>query len=103
MSFLSGGDWTGGGSRGGAVLGSRVDQVQIEQRRAIRSGLVCAGTLACPRCDAPVAVGPDPRRATDPLTCPYCRHPGPVREFLSLSTPTRPTHVVVRVDVGARG
>jgi hypothetical protein len=31
------------------------------------------------------------------LTCPYCLHPGVVRDFLSLGLPTRPARVVVRV------
>ena len=34
---------------------------------------------------------------TDTLTCPFCGRRGPVRDFVSLAKPTRPTHVVLRV------
>jgi hypothetical protein len=68
-----------------------------EKRRAVRSGQLATGTIACPSCDAPVAIGDRPLSLTDPLTCPFCATHGPVREFLSLSVPTRPTRVVIRV------
>ena len=66
-----------------------------EVRRA-RSARVATGTLACPRCDAPVALAGalTPSTAFD---CPFCRHAGAAREFLSLGEPTRPQRVVVRV------
>jgi hypothetical protein len=67
----------------------------VEERRA-RSSRLASGTLACPLCDAPVA----PAGALSPadeLACPYCRHAGATREFLSLSEPTRPARVAVRV------
>ncbi|MGB7161269.1 MAG: hypothetical protein WBD40_24640, partial [Tepidisphaeraceae bacterium] len=51
---------------------------------------------ACPRCDAPVALG-GPVSPADPLGCPFCGHDGAVRDFLSLAAPTRPTRVVVRI------
>jgi DNA-directed RNA polymerase subunit RPC12/RpoP len=57
---------------------------------------VAAGSLACGRCDAPVALA-GPAVLTDALTCPYCAHRAPVRDFLSLTDPTRPARVVVRV------
>jgi hypothetical protein len=80
--------------RGDAAVG------RIEKRRDLRRrGVVAAGTLACPHCDAPVA--PDgSMKLTDALWCPVCDHGGPVRDFLSLETPTRPAHVVVRVALG---
>jgi hypothetical protein len=59
--------------------------------------VVCAGTLACRHCDAPIAVGAQPLRLTDRLSCPFCDHRGPVRDFLSLAAPTRPARVVVRL------
>jgi hypothetical protein len=62
-----------------------------------RSPVVATGTLACPRCDAPVTPGGGPVGLRAPLTCPFCEHGGPVRDFLSLAQPTRPTHVVVRI------
>lgn len=68
----------------------------LEIRRTTRTSVVAEGTLACPECDAPVA----PDRAVDvtaPLGCPYCGHAGAVRDFLSLTAPTRPARVVVRV------
>jgi hypothetical protein len=33
----------------------------------------------------------------DPISCAFCRHFGPVRDFLSLAEPTRPTRVAVYV------
>jgi hypothetical protein len=71
--------------------------IHEQKRPAARSSRLAAGTLACSRCDAPVAVGPAPVSISDELACPYCRHRGPVRDFLSLALPTRPAHVVVRV------
>ena len=74
-------------------------QVEIRRERR-RAGIIAEGTLACPRCDAPVA--PDGAMSlTEPLFCPVCDHAGPVRDFLSLEPPTRPARVVVRVR-GAR-
>jgi hypothetical protein len=75
----------------------------IEQERR-RSGttILAPGTLACPDCDAPVGIGSEPLAPGSPLTCPFCAHSGPLRDFLSLTPPTRPTHVVVRVTAPAR-
>jgi hypothetical protein len=67
-----------------------------EERRA-RSTRVATGTLACPECDAPVALAGAVTPAAA-LDCPYCRHAGAAREFLSLGEPTRPQRVVVRVS-----
>jgi hypothetical protein len=72
-----------------------------EYRYRARSTRVAAGTLACPRCDAPIA----PARPLSPaewIACPYCKHAGPVREFLSLERPIRPARVVVRVYAAQR-
>lgn len=66
-----------------------------EERRVTR-GILGIGTLACPSCDAPVV----PARALSPaesIACPYCARSGPVREFLSLAAPARPTRVEVRI------
>jgi uncharacterized protein YbaR (Trm112 family) len=71
-----------------------------EERRA-RSTRVATGTLACPECDAPIALAGAVTPAAA-LACPYCRHGGAVREFLSLGEPTRPQRVVVRVTGRAR-
>ena len=73
--------------------GGRIVQ---EERRRARTSHVASGTLACPACDAPVA----PARAlapADPLGCPFCDHSAHVRDFLSLSGPTRPARVDVRI------
>ena len=72
-----------------------------EYRYRARSTRLAAGTLACPRCDAPVA----PARPLSPaewIACPFCAHAGAVREFLSLEPPTRPARVVVRVYAAQR-
>ncbi|MBB4665062.1 hypothetical protein [Conexibacter arvalis] len=71
-----------------------------EERRVARSSVVAAGTLACPDCDAPIALGDRPLSPAAPLGCPFCGHEGPVRDFLSFAAPTRPTRVVVRVVLG---
>ena len=67
-----------------------------EEHRVARSLRLGTGTLACPRCDAPVApagiVAP-----ADPLACPYCGATGAVRDFLSLAAPARPARVEIRV------
>ena len=68
-----------------------------EERRVARSGVVARGTLACSRCDAPIALTAGPVSPMDSLGCPFCGHLAPTRDFLSLSSPTRPTRVEVRV------
>jgi hypothetical protein len=67
-----------------------------EERRVTRSTRMATGTLACPRCDAPVAPA-GPLAPADPLGCPFCLHAGAVRDFLSLAAPTRPARVAIRV------
>jgi hypothetical protein len=69
-----------------------------EYRRAAR-GRLGTGTLACPRCDAPVALLDGPVAPGDAMGCPYCRHSATVRDFLSLAHPARPARVAVRVVV----
>jgi hypothetical protein len=76
---------------------SRLDG-SFEERRETRSGLMATGTLACPHCDAPVAIA-YPLTPADWMGCPYCLHTGPVRDFLSLEVPTRPARVAVRVTL----
>ena len=68
-----------------------------EQRRDARFARIAVGTLACPRCDAPVALGGGPAAPADALACPFCEHDGFVRDFLSLAAPSRPARVEVRV------
>lgn len=67
-----------------------------EERLAARTSVLAAGTLACPRCDAPVLPS-RPLGPAEALSCPYCRHAGAVRDFLSLTAPARPARVQVRV------
>ena len=68
-----------------------------EYRRRVTASRLGTGTLACPRCDAPVALAPGPAAVAAPLGCPYCHHAGRVRDFLSLAAPARPARVEVRV------
>jgi hypothetical protein len=68
----------------------------IEERR-VRSGHLAVGTLACPLCDAPVALAHGFAGPSDPRSCPYCDHTAAVRDFLSLGEPSRPARVAVRV------
>jgi uncharacterized membrane protein len=69
---------------------------QEEYRRA-RTTRLAGGTLACPRCDAPVALAPGPAAPSDRLACPFCGHAAALRDFLSLADPSRPARVDVRV------
>ena len=68
-----------------------------DERRADRSSRLGAGSLACPRCDAPVLLEPAPHSPGRALLCPFCDHGAPLRDFLSLAQPARPARVVVRV------
>jgi len=67
-----------------------------KERRTAEATRLAGGTLACPRCDAPVALS-GPVAPADPLACPYCAQTGAVRDFLSLAAPSRPARVEVRV------
>jgi hypothetical protein len=93
VSFLG---WADRSARG-SWTGADAVRTPVDERRRAAADVVCAGTLACRHCDAPVAVGDRPLSLTDRLTCPFCGHRGAVRDFLSLAAPTRPARVVVRV------
>lgn len=80
--------------------GERAADVRLERRRG-HAARLAGGTLACPRCDAPVAPGPGTVAPADGLGCPFCRHAGAVRDFLSLAAPVRPARVEVRVVLRA--
>ena len=73
-----------------------------EDHRRATTDVVGLGTLACPDCDAPIGIGPEPLAPRAPLSCPFCGHGGPLRDFLSLVPPSRPTRVIVRVSTPAR-
>jgi len=68
-----------------------------EHRVVARSWWLTTGTLACPRCDVPVALATAPVSPADGLGCPFCGHAAAVRDFLSLAAPSRPARVAVRV------
>ena len=74
----------------------------IEERHAARPWRLGPGTLACPRCDAPVSLGGRAARFSEDLRCPFCAHAAPLREFLSLALPSRPARVEVRMIRRAR-
>jgi hypothetical protein len=82
--------------------GARVQPALEERRKATRSSVLRTGTLACRCCDAPIDPGTSPILLTELLACPFCDARGPVRDFLSLAIPTRPTRVVVRVALPVR-
>jgi hypothetical protein len=94
VSFARGID---GSSSSSTRSGGRIAMHHEEVRRSIRTDALGVGTLACAQCDAPVALGAEGVAPGDELTCPFCDHRGPAREFLSLSLPTRPARVVVRL------
>jgi uncharacterized paraquat-inducible protein A len=73
-----------------------------EERRIADASRLATGTLACPRCDAPVALAPGSVSPAHRLACPYCRHVAAVRDFLSLAAPSRPARVAVRVVAHGR-
>ena len=79
---------------------SRVAGVD-EERRPARTSRLAQGTLACPQCDAPVALT-GLLTPTDSLACSFCEHTAAVRDFLTLGEPSRHTHVEVRVMSPAR-
>jgi hypothetical protein len=68
-----------------------------ERRRDARAGHLATGTLACPLCDAPVALPAARLSPAARLGCPFCGHAGALRDFLSLGEPARPARVDVRV------
>jgi hypothetical protein len=74
----------------------RTDPI-VRPSRVPRSWLLGTGTLACPRCDAPVALAAGAATPADPLACPFCSHGGALRDFLSLADPARPARVELRV------
>jgi DNA-directed RNA polymerase subunit RPC12/RpoP len=95
VSFLRGID---GSAHTTAGTPARWVRPGTHRRRDTRSAQMCEATLACARCDAPVAVGADGLSLTAQLVCPFCDHRAPVRDFLSLARPTRPARVVVRIS-----
>lgn len=74
-----------------------------EDRDATLSFRVASGTLACPGCDAPVALGGRAVSLAEDLDCPFCWHSAPLRQFLSLAAPSRPARVEVRARPRASG
>jgi hypothetical protein len=82
-------------------MARKVTGFREEARRPGRSELLASGTLACERCDAPV-LPTGPVSPAERLSCPFCSHSAPVRDFLSLAGPPRPTRVEVRVVERAR-
>ena len=80
----------------------RVSGAHEERRAAVRH--LATGTLACPACDAPVALGEDVLAPSAVIDCPYCAHTAALRDFLSLAAPTRPARVAVslRLPRGSR-
>ena len=63
----------------------------------MRTSTLAVGTLACSSCDAPVALAGAVVSPSAPLSCPFCLHRAPVRDFLSLTQPTRSARVTVRL------
>ena len=84
----------GAGARSEPAAGlARAGEIRYDTR--VRR--LATGTLACPSCDVPVAIGQRPMAPAQPLACPYCGHAAALRDFLSLAAPSRPARVAVRV------
>ena len=97
MSLFRGiGDWDGGRAEPDVPVG------QEHLDRTTRGRAVATGTLACARCDAPVALAGATVAPSDALSCPFCLHRAPVRDFLTLGDPTRPARVTVRATFAPR-
>jgi hypothetical protein len=94
VSFQRGIDGAGDPGRPEPVAGEH-------ELRIARTRQLGVGTLACPECDAPVALA-GPVGPRDLILCPYCWHDAAVRDFLSLEAPTRPARVVVTVTDRSR-
>jgi hypothetical protein len=73
-----------------------------EVRHSSETWRLGGGTLACPLCDAPVSLGGAIVAPADDLDCPFCRHTGAVRDFLSLAAPQRPARVEIRLRQRSR-
>jgi hypothetical protein len=95
VSFLRGVDGTAHNTAGAPARWIRPGG---HRHRDTRQGRLCDATLACARCDAPVAAGEGALSLSEALVCPFCDHRAPVRDFLSLAMPTRPARVVVRIS-----
>jgi hypothetical protein len=85
------------GIDGSDPLGDQPLPGSYELRKSRRPGQLGTGTLACPRCDAPVALAAGAVVPVDLLACPFCDHVAAARDFLSLAAPARPARVAVRV------
>ena len=71
-----------------------------KERRETRSARMAMGTLACPQCDAPVALA-YPLTPADWMGCPYCFHTGPARDFLVFECAGPPSGRLGDRDVAA--
>jgi hypothetical protein len=80
---------------GPSKLDASVGHQELRPARSLQT--LAVGTLACARCDAPVALERKRMSPSDLLSCPFCLHHGAVRDFLTLGEPTRPARVVVRI------
>ncbi len=89
----------GGPLRAEPVSGPAGDHLYRDVARTLP---VTSGTIACPRCDAPVSLGGRTMSLAEELECPFCRHSARVHRFLSLGEPTRSAHVKVRARLVAR-
>jgi hypothetical protein len=92
VSFSRSFDASGSGS---ADQTRRLSVVHEEKRRSADTRQIGLGTLACARCDAPVALAAGAHSPAQPLSCPFCAYRAPLREFLSLAAPVRPARVVI--------
>ncbi|HEX6022496.1 MAG TPA: hypothetical protein VFZ00_10915 [Solirubrobacter sp.] len=74
--------------------GERIGRLHEERRTVSR--VMATGSMACPRCDAPVMPS-RPMAPSEALWCGFCGHDALVRDFLSLEQPTRPARVEIRI------
>lgn len=86
-----------GSGSGASDQTRRLTVVHEHKRRTLDARTIAAATLACGACDAPVALGPGAHAPAVVLTCPFCAHRAPLRDFLSLAAPVRPARVLVKL------
>lgn len=76
--------------------GERVEREEL--RPASAASALATGSMICPTCELPIAVGAA-LPAASPIACPFCDHTAPARAFLRRDAFDLPSN---RVDLVAR-
>lgn len=80
---------------------SEGDRIEREELRPASAATALAtGSMICPACELPIAVG-TALPAADPMSCPFCDHTAPARAFLrrdAFDVPSNHVDLVARFD-----